>query len=49
MTGRKRIRTAARVAWTRSLPWRICSMMNWTMRMAFLVDRPMVVRNPILK
>jgi len=49
ITGRNRILTAASVASTSPSPCRRCSLMNWMIRMAFLVESPSVVRNPIWK
>ena len=49
ITGRNRILTAARVASTSPSPCRICSLMNWMMRIAFFVESPSVVRKPIWK
>jgi len=49
MTGRSRIFTACRVASMSSSPWCSWSLMNWMIRMAFLVDSPTVVRRPICR
>ena len=47
--GRSRMRAAARVASTRSMPASYWASANSTMRMAFLAERPMVVSRPTWK